>query len=54
VGCRSPTTGAPKSERLLWPADAIAGAVGEYLVGKDPIWWEMLNDLGIVSLQPHP
>jgi hypothetical protein len=43
-----------KSERLLWPADAIAGAVGEYLVGKDPIWWEMLNDLGIVSLQPHP
>lgn len=43
-----------KSERLLWLADAIAGAVGEYVVGKDPTWWEMLDDLGIVALRPHP
>ena len=30
------------------------GAVGEYVVGKDPTWWEMLDDLGIVALRPHP
>ncbi len=43
-----------KAEPLLWIADAIAGAVGEYVVGKDPIWCEMLGDQGIVSLRPHP
>lgn len=44
----------PNSERVLWLADAIAGAVGEYVVGKDTTWWDMINDLGIVSLRPHP
>ncbi len=43
-----------KAEPLLWIADAIAGAVGEYVVGKDPAWCEMLSDRGIVSLRPHP
>ena len=42
-----------KAEPLLWIADAIAGAVAEYVVGKDPTWWEMLSDLGIVALRPH-
>ncbi len=43
-----------KSERLLWLADAIAGAVGEYLVGKEAVWWEKLNDFGVATLRPHP
>ena len=43
-----------KAEPLLWIADAIAGAVGEYVVGKDPMWWNMLDDLGVVSLRAHP
>ena len=43
-----------KSERLLWFADAIAGAVGEFVVGKDARWWQMLDDLGVVSLRPGP
>ena len=43
-----------KSERLLWFADAIAGAAGEHVVGKDATWWQMLDDLGVVSLRPHP
>jgi hypothetical protein len=43
-----------KSERLLWFADAIAGAVGEFVVGNDATWWEMLDGLGVVALRPHP
>lgn len=43
-----------KSERLLWLADAIAGAAGEYVVGSDATWWKMLDDLGVVSLRPYP
>lgn len=43
-----------KAEPLLWIADAIAGAVGEYVVGKDASWYEMLSDRGIVSLRTHP
>lgn len=43
-----------KAEPLLWIADAIAGAVGEYVVGKDATWWEKLDGLGIVALRPHP
>lgn len=42
-----------KSERLLWFADAIAGAVGEYLVGNDDTWWAMLDRLGVVTLRQH-
>jgi hypothetical protein len=43
-----------KSERVLWLADAIAGAAGEHLVGKDDTWWQLLHDLGVVSLRSHP
>lgn len=43
-----------KAEPLLWIADAIAGAVAEYVVGKDATWWEMLSARGIVTLRPHP
>jgi hypothetical protein len=43
-----------KSERLLWFADAIAGAVGEHVVGKDATWWQMLDDLGVASLRSRP
>jgi hypothetical protein len=32
----------------------VAGAVDEYVVGKDPTWWKMLDDLGVVSLRAHP
>lgn len=43
-----------KSERLLWFADAIAGAVGEFVVGNDATWWQMLDGLGVVALRPRP
>jgi hypothetical protein len=38
----------------LWLADAIAGAAAEHLAGKDDTWWQLLQDLGVVSLRPHP
>lgn len=43
-----------KAERLLWIADAIAGAVGEYVIGKDPTWYDLLAEREILTLIPHP
>ena len=43
-----------KHEPLLWIADAIAGAVGEYLVEKDPQWFDRLVRDRVVSLLQHP
>lgn len=43
-----------KSEPLLWIADAIAGAVGEYLVDKERRWFDELVQRRVVSLLQHP
>ena len=39
-----------KAERLLW----IAGADGEYVIGKDPTWYDLLAERGILTLMSHP
>lgn len=39
-----------KSEPLLWIADAIAGAVGEHVVGKDSSWFERLEEGKVLRL----
>jgi hypothetical protein len=40
-----------KAEPLLWLADAIAGAVGEHLVGKDSTWFDQLEAGGVIQLE---
>lgn len=43
-----------KSESLLWLADAIAGAVGEHVIGKDDWWYEQLVATEAICLLQHP
>jgi hypothetical protein len=38
-----------KAEPLLWLADALAGAVGDHLIGKDSAAYERLVELGVIS-----
>jgi len=39
-----------KAEPLLWIADAIAGAVGEHVSGKDDQWFARLDAAGVITL----
>ena len=39
-----------KQERLLWVADAIAGAVGEWVIGRSSVWYDRLVDAGVVTV----
>lgn len=39
----------PKSESLLWVADAVCGAVKEYLLHEDNSWLERLESASVVS-----
>ncbi len=39
-----------KAEPLLWIADAIAGAVGEHVSGKDDHWFARLDAAGVITL----
>ena len=41
----------PKSEPLLWIADAVAGAVSEHVAGKDSSWFELLDEGKVVHLR---
>ncbi len=43
-----------KSEPLLWIADAVAGAVGEFVIGKDDQWFNRLSAAGAIHLKQHP
>ena len=38
-----------KSEPLLWIADALAGAVGEHLIGKNSAAYDRLVTAGVVA-----
>lgn len=38
-----------KEERLLWLADAVCGAVKEYLLGEDAAPYELLHASGVLS-----
>ncbi len=40
-----------KCERALWVADAIAGSVGEFVVGKNAYWYEKLVGAGALDLK---
>lgn len=39
----------PKSERLLWVADAVCGAVKEYVLHEDGSWLDRLESAAVVS-----
>ena len=39
-----------KNERLLWVADAIAGAVGEYVTGQNTEWFAILERANAIEL----
>lgn len=43
-----------KNESLLWIADALAGATGEYVVGTATHWYDMLSTSGVLTLMQHP
>lgn len=43
-----------KSERLLWIADAVAGAAAEYVTDKDPRWAHGMIDGRVLTVVPHP
>ena len=49
VGSRPVYSWSTKSERLLWIADALGGAVREHLLGLDP-WFHAFRDEGILTL----
>ncbi len=40
---------APKTEPLLWPADAVCGAVRAFLIGDDTRYYEQLRHIGVIS-----
>jgi hypothetical protein len=40
-----------KQEPLLWVADALAGAVGEWAVGKSTFWYERLQEAGVITVR---
>lgn len=40
-----------KQEPLLWVADALAGAVGEWAVGKSALWYERLFEAGVITVR---
>lgn len=40
-----------KQEPLLWVADALAGAVGEWAVGKSTFWYERLLEAGVITVR---
>lgn len=42
-----------KNEPLLWIADAIAGAVGEHVSGKDSSWFQRLDQAKVLDLRYH-
>lgn len=39
-----------KQEPLLWVADALAGAVGEWAIGKSTLWYERLLEAGVITV----
>ncbi len=39
-----------KNEQLLWVADAIAGAVGEYVTGQNTEWFTRLDGANAIDL----
>ena len=41
-----------KSERILWIADAINGAIHDYLVGGDITWFSQLTAGGVLDGEP--
>jgi len=43
-----------KNERLLWVADAIAGAVGEYVTGQNSEWFARLDSANTIELVSRP
>jgi hypothetical protein len=43
-----------KSERLLWIADAVAGATAEFVTDRDSTWANRLLDAGVMTVVPHP
>jgi len=38
-----------KTEVLLWPADAVCGAVREYVLGENDTYYEELRNLGVIA-----
>jgi hypothetical protein len=42
----------PKDEPLLWTADAVSGAVREWLTGKDRTYYERLRACGVLAADP--
>ena len=43
-----------KSERLLWIADAIAGAASEFVTASDSTWADKLVAAGVLTIVSHP
>jgi hypothetical protein len=38
-----------KAEELLWPADAVCGAVRDYLLGENDYYYEELRNLEVIT-----
>jgi hypothetical protein len=43
-----------KNEQVLWLADAIAGAVGEYVTGQNTEWFARLDGADAIELISRP
>lgn len=43
----------PKTEPLLWIADAICGAVKQYVLGEDPQPYDRLCSKGVIGELRH-
>ena len=41
-----------KSERLLWVADAVSGALHDYYFHGNPQWFRQLRDHGVLAGEP--